>query len=215
MSSGGGSSSIWFDHKGSEHYWKTVPLRCVKRAFLSRNGVVQGITQMIVNAIVYDFNKTAQGGAVIVASDYSSCGFVAPDDHLPYDDYLTMTLGQVLDDMEEVLAKKPIASWDNFMAWLGLNCERIGDATLNMQSCQLQTIDGGTSVSMGIIDFSKVSNFVSFIEQVEAKAPAALKKPVTTFQLDDYVFGFALNMVSAPDDDGNTATLNIGFMIRQ
>lgn len=209
------SSKVWFDYKGSEHYWKTVPLRCVKKALFSRNGVVQGITQMIVNAVVYDFNKTAQGGAVIVAGDYSSCGFIAPDDRLPYDDYLTMTLGQVMNDMEEVLTKKPIPSWDNFMAWLGLNCEAIGDATLNMSSCQLQTIDGGTTVSMGIVDFSKVKNFVSFMEQVEAKAPAALRKPLTTYQLDDYVFGFALHMTSSPDEDGNTATLHVGFMFRQ
>ena len=209
------SSKVWFDYKGSEHYWKTVPLRCVKKALFSRNGVVQGITQMIVNAVVYDFNKTAQGGAVIVAGDYSSCGFIAPDDRLPYDDYLTMTLGQVMNDMEEVLTKKPIPSWDNFMAWLGLNYEAIGDATLNMSSCQLQTIDGGTSISMGIVDFAKVKNFVTFMEQVEIKAPAALRKPLTMFQLDDYVFGFALHMTSSPDEDGNTATLHVGFMFRQ
>ena len=53
------------------------------------------------------------------------------------------------------------------------------------------------------------------MEQVEAKAPAALRKPLTTYQLDDYVFGFALHMVSAPDKDGNTAALHIGFMFRQ
>jgi len=209
------SSKIWFDYKGSEHYWKTVPLRCVKRAFFSNNGVVQGISQMIVNAVVYDFNKTAEGGAVIVAGDYSSCGFIAPDNRLPYDDYLGMTLGQVMDDMEKRLSKKPIPAWDNFMGWLGANFETIDDATLNMASCQLMTIDGATATPMGIMSFAKVKNFVSFLEQVKSKAMTARAKPLTTYQLDDYVFGFSLNMVSNPDKDGNTTTLNVGFMFRQ
>ena len=209
------SSKIWFDYKGSEHYWRTMPLRCIKRSFFSVNGVARYITQMIVNSVVYDFNKTAQGGAVIVASDYSSCGFIAPDDRLPYDDYLTMTLGQVMLDMEQVLKKKPIPSWDNFMAWLGFNYETIDEATLRMDSCQITTIDGGTSTTMGLIDFSKVKDFVTFLAQVRSKAAAALSLPLTTYQLDEYVFGFALNMVSSPDEDGNTTTLNIGFMFRQ
>lgn len=209
------SSKIWFDHKGSKHYWKTVPMRCVKRALFSNNGIAQTITQMIVNAVVYDFKKTAEGGAVIVASDYSSCGFIAPDDRLPYNDYLSLTLGEALDDMKEILTKKPIPAWDNFTAWLGMNFEALSEAALKVASCQLMTVDGATSIPMGIVDFAKVRNFITFIEQVRKRAPAAMYQLLSTYQLDDYVFGFALNMVSTPDEEGNTVAFNVGFMFRQ
>ena len=209
------SSRIWFDHKGSEHYWKTVPMRCVKRALFSHNGITQTITQMIVNAVVYDFKKTAEGGAVIVAGDYSSCGFIAPDDHLPYDSYLSLTMGEALDDMEVVLTKKPIPAWDNFMAWLGMNFEALSEAALKVSSCTLTTIDGATSTPMGVVDFAKVRNFVTFMEQVRKRAPAVMYQPLSTYQLDEYVFGFALNMVSTPDEEGNTMAFNVGFMFRQ
>lgn len=212
----GSSSSKWYDSEGSASFWRdTVPLRTVKRAFFKKNGTVNALAKLILNAVTYDFRETALGGVVIMASDYSTIEFISPDGRLPYGEYETMTLGQTLDSMEEILTESPIPAWDKFTAWLGANFTNLGDVTNNIASCTLKTIDSGTQTVVNLPDFSTVTNMVTFLDMLEATVEPALGQDMSIYQLDDYAFGCGLVMVSQPDENGSTVTLSMGFLFRE
>lgn len=148
--------------------------------------------KLVVNSVVYDFTKTAEGGVVVSADDYSSIEFISPDNRLDYDLYKTMTVGETLDAIEEILEVDPIPAWDKFAEWVGGQGGILDSLMDGMVSCELTTIDGAIRTEVNMPNFGNVSDGLSFMHMLEETIEIALTQPLSDYGLDTHVFGCAL-----------------------
>ena len=209
-----GSTNRWFDSEGQAVFWRGVPIRTIKKAFFTRGTSVVALAKMVLNSTTYDFAKTAQGGAVIVPPGYSAIEFVSPDGRIDYNALLRGSLGNALTQSVQTLNRAPVPSWDHFAKWFADTgvMEVLAGAGA---TCALQTIDGTISVPVSIPNFSNVTNMAEFLNATKNATTAANSKPLSLFQLDNAAFGWAMEITSAPNEEGATSSLKVGFLFRE
>lgn len=112
--------TTYYDSEGKATFlFDNVPIRAVKKAFFKdKLGTLHTLLKLVYNSVTYDFNETAQGGAVVFANNYTGWEFIAPDDRLDFTEISGMTLGAALTDIRETLASAPVPAWDKFAAWV-------------------------------------------------------------------------------------------------
>ena len=201
-------SDTWFDSEGKAVFWKNIPLKTVKKALFSKGDTVRQLAKMVLNGIAYDFNKTAEGGAVIVPPDYAAIEFISPDGRIDYAALLKGNLGNAMSETITALKRNPVPAWDKFAKWMGGNGP-LGDVSDIIPNCNLQTISGGSSVSVSVPVFGGVTDMASFLEAVYTATAAAHGNALSLYQLDDASFGWRIQV---PLDEGEIA---IGFIFRE
>lgn len=203
------STDTWFDENGKAVFWENVPMRTVKKAFFKKGNLVRSLAKLVLNSVTFDFAKTAQGGAVIVPPDYTAIEFISPDGRIDYRTLLEGTLGNALDESIRVLETEPIPAWDKFSAWVG--SKKIFSQVADLLSgCELQTIDGKISTTIGTPDFDKVTNMVSLLEEIKSATIQAHNHMLSSYQLDTASFGWKVVMYY---EEGGS--FSIGFIFRE
>lgn len=199
----------WFDSTGAAEFWKNVPMRTVKKAIFNHAGTAYALSKIVRNTITYDFAKTAQGGAVIVPPEYTSIEFIAPDNRIDYATLLKGTLGDAITSIISTLKKSPIAAWDHFAAWFASK-SMLDDL---LSGCQLQTIDGGTTVPIDIPEFDGVTDMASFLEAVAYATEQAHGQALALYRIDTKAFGFTIVLMA--QDGEEEITFPVGFIFRE
>lgn len=204
-----GTNEIWFDSEGKAAFWKNVPMRTVKKALFTKGSAVRSLAKLVVNGITYDFNKTAQGGAVIVPPDFSAIEFISPDGRIDYKTLFGGSLGNALSTSIAVLESKPVPAWDNFAGWIGAN-GTIGSVANQVTGCNIQTIGGGSAVAVDVPNFVGVTNMAEFLGEVYVATEAAHGNALSMYQLDEASFGWEIQLIT-----NGTVKMSIGFIFRE
>ena len=215
--------SIIIDKTGrADLSFHNIPLYAVKKATIKRPSISAAfdLFKIIVNGVTYNFAETAQNGAVIFGKNYGGWEFIAPDGRFNFESYRDMTVGEVLDDMEAVLADNPIPAWDAFVAWLnsllGDNGLPLGDIsrTVLVSDCGSDAY-GHFEVDIDLPSFSGAADCVSFLEQLETYFEPALNEPAVTC-IGSYTdrFSFLIH-VYAQDNATEVPDLTMAFTFRE
>lgn len=210
----GSNGNTWFDYEGRAKFWNSIPLRTVKKAVFKNGNITKTLTKLILNNVTHDFNKTAQGGAVIVPPDYSVMQFIAPDDRIDYETLLNGNFGDALTAIITTLSTDPIPAWDKFAAWIG-GIDVIQSAVDQMGSCEIQTIDGTSSQVIDMPYFTNIKDMASLLDMTKAVTHQAHNQPLSMYQLDTASFGWAFRIATLPDENGNVTALTLGFLFRE
>lgn len=205
----------WFDYEGSAKFYKQLPLLCTKKAIFKRNGLVHNLMKLVLNATVFNFKETAEGGVVICAPNFTTISFVSPDNRLDYLSYHNMTLGEALDAIEAVITENPIQAWDKFTNWIGTNGDKLKDMTSNIATSELTNVEETSTVTVGTPVFTEITTMVSFIQMLKTQFEPALTQPMTNYMLDDKAIGCTLKMTTNPDDKGTVTVLQMAYIFRE
>lgn len=213
------SSAIIFDPNGlADTSFNGIPLRTLKKVMYSTKlGTMYNLLKMIVNGVTYNFEETAQNGAVIFNDDYSGWVFIAPDGRLNFEAYPGMLVGEVFDDMEAILSEKPIPSWDAFVNWLN---SFLGESGLPITSISRVTIvpaSGNGEVSEVGVDLPSfaATNCVEFLENLESAFSSMLDLPASYFKSSTGGFAFTLCVYGLTSEGKETEGINMAFTFRE
>jgi hypothetical protein len=206
--------STWFDYTGESTFWNNIPLRTVKKAFFRKGSLVRSLSKMVLNSTTYDFRETATGGAVIVPPGYSAIEFISPDGRIDYNSLLEGSFGNALYETVTVLENNPVPAWDKFAKWFG-SVEQVPTLMNNVASCKIQTIAGDSSMAVDIPDFSGIRSMADILRAMFVACSNAHSQSLSKYRLDNAAFGWATNMTSFPDENGNTRSITIGFLFRE
>lgn len=163
----GNSSGIIIDITGEANLnFHGIPLNAIKKAsFLSKANTVAAILKMTVNNVTYDFQKTAQNGAVVFGGNYGRWDFIAPNGRFNFSSYANSTVGQTLQDMESVLTVSPVPAWDTFIRWVRAQLDNLQINTNGISSCFVTPIGHtGNRVQANVISLDNLTDCVSFIK---------------------------------------------------
>jgi hypothetical protein len=213
---GSGNSGIIIDITGEANLnFHGIPLNAIKKAaFHSKLNTLAAILKMTVNNVTYDFQKTAQNGAVIFGANYGLWDFVAPDGRFDFSNYDELTVGEALYDMEQVLMVAPVPAWDTFIRWLNANMTNFEIDTSGLTACFVTPIDDTSSRVQGnIIDLEHLTDCVSFIQELEHAVAPIAANPLSTYVTSDTSFGFTIICQGFNEDIGAEADL-FGFSFR-
>lgn len=211
---GVGSVDMLFDSEGTSSFWKGIPLYALKKAIFKKNNIAYTIKKMILNSVTYDFDKTAQGGVVIVPPEFTIIEFISPDGRIDYANLLNGNFGEALTATISILETKPISAWDNFVGWFaGKNI--FSEMTDSIAKVELMSLDDVAYEEISMPDFSNISNMADMLRATKLAAENAFDRPMTSFQLDSAAFGWIIRVTSVEDENGDTANLDIGFLFRE
>lgn len=177
-----------------------VPIRAVKKAtFKDKLGTLHTLLKLVYNSVTYDFNETAQGGAVVFANNYTNWEFIAPDDRLDFSGMANMTLGNALSTIRGTLVNNPIPAWDKFAAWVYDTGNYPKDIIANTIAYIAPL--GGTVTQITAPDFTTMTSgdFVSFLD-VLIKAVGNSDLSASAFKTDDKVFKCVISLYRSQYD---------------
>jgi hypothetical protein len=196
--SGSGNSGIIIDILGEANLnFHGIPLNAIKKAsFITKLNTACALLKMTVNNVTYDFEKTAQNGAVIFGLNYGLWDFVAPDGRFDFPHYVSqedaLSVNDVLMDMERILTTAPVPAWDTFIRWLGDNLREYGIDTSGITSCFVSDLNGlFAPVRSNVISLHNLTDCVSFIQDLEKTLEPIASQPASTFAVDGDKIGFA------------------------
>lgn len=205
----GNSSSIIIDITGEANLnFHGIPLNAIKKAsFISKANTVAAILKMTVNNVTYDFQKTAQNGAVVFGGNYGLWDFIAPNGRFNFSSYANFTVGQTLQDMESVLTVSPVPAWDTFIRWVRAQLNNLQINTSGISSCFVTPI-GNTEnrVQANVISLDNLTDCVSFIKTLEHAVEPLENDPLAPYITSDTSFGFtticrAINSETGAEQD--------------
>jgi len=187
--------TTYFDSEGKTTFlFNHVPIYSVKKAFFKdKLGTVHTLLKMIYNSVTYDFRKTAEGGAVIFANNYTGWEFIAPDDRLDFEGYTNMTLSEALSAVRTKLAENPIPSWDRFAGWV-YESGSYPKIVVSKCTAYIKPI-GGSSTQIGAPDFTAMAggSFVDFLDVlITALEDSSLNMP--NFKTGDTSFACMIDL---------------------
>lgn len=189
--------TTYFDSEGKTTFlFDHVPIYSVKKAFFKdKLGTVHTLLKMIYNSVTYDFRKTAEGGAVIFANNYTGWEFIAPDDRLDFEGYTNMTLSEALSAVCTKLAEKPIPSWDKFAAWVK-NSGSYPKYVISQCTAYIAPI-GGVYTQINAPDFTTMAgdSFVDFLDVLIA-ALGGSSLNMANFKTGDTSFACVIDLSS-------------------
>ena len=203
--------TTYYDREGESAFlFGGVPIHAVKRAtFKDKLGTLHTLLKLVYNSVTYDFNETAQGGAVIFANNYKNWEFIAPDDRLDFEGYSSMTLGETLDDMQAVLADNPIPAWEQFACWLSKMIYTINAAT-SYYTVYLKNTRGTISTPIDVLTFSSMTTFSQFLDTLIAALAPASELSMANFKTSDTSFACVLSFVN-PSNGYELRTMTFTF----
>lgn len=141
-----------------------IPINAVKRAtFKDKLGVVHTLLKMVYNSITYDFTRTAEGGVVVLSSDFAVWEFIAPDDRLDLDNIVGMSLINGFRHLKNILENEPIPAWDKFAEWFGKVTAYANQLFTNC-AVQVMTPDKTQAWSIDNFEFTSTNDFVDFLD---------------------------------------------------
>jgi len=181
--------TTYYDSEGKATFlFNGVPIRAVKRAsFKDKLGTLHTLLKLVYNSVTYDFNETAQGGAVVFANNYTNWEFIAPDDRFDFEGYANMTLGATLQNMRTVLAENPIPAWDKFAGWVK-GTGAYPQYVVSQSTAYISPV-GGSETQITAPDFTAMSgeSFVDFLD-VLIIAIGASSQSMSGYKTSDTAF---------------------------
>lgn len=184
----------------------SVPLHAVKKAtFKDKLGVLHTLVKMVWKSVTYNFNETAQNGAVIFANSYENWDFIAPDNRLSFSGYLNMTLGEVLENMETVLTESPIPAWDKFAEWLG-GKGNLANSVLGGVTTTYLITPGGAQTQVNNLTVPELTCFLDLL--------AALKdctEPASAQAMSAYAYGSGFQCTLRLVSESSTTDMTFTF----
>lgn len=188
-----GVGTSYYDSDGEAMFlFGGVPIRAVKRAFFKNKlGTIHQLLKLAYNSVIYDFSKTAEGGAVIFENNYTEWEFIAPDNRLDFEGYTNMTLGEAFDAMGVALTDNPIPAWEQFAEWFNTIRNKVNLGT-NAFYIYLKDANGIASTEINNFSFSKITTFVDFIETLKTACTPALNRSMADFKTSDTSFACIL-----------------------
>jgi hypothetical protein len=174
---GGTGNKVYIDWTGrADLSFHGIPLNIVKNAlFRDKVSTFKNIWKLVVNGAVYDFSKSAKSGAVIYRYNYSLWDFIAPDDMIDFDALHSMTIRDALYNIYGTISYTPVPAWDQFFHWLNESVGIGGINTSGISSCYYRALPERSmtmeeamadAVEGGIVDFSKMTDSVTFIREL-------------------------------------------------
>lgn len=196
--SGSGNSGIIIDILGEANLnFHGIPLNAIKKAsFITKLNTACALLKMTVNNVTYDFEKTAQNGAVIFGANYGLWDFVAPDGRFDFPHYVSpeaaLSINDVLTDMERILTTAPVPAWETFIQWLGSNLQKYEIDTSGLSSCYVSDLNGlVTPVKANVIRLDNLTDCVSFIQNLEHALEPIATQNASVFAVEGNKIGFA------------------------
>lgn len=167
---GNGTGTMYFDRYGTTQLlFGKVPANAVKRAFLTdKLGTVHTLLKMTYKSLVYDFTKSAKGGCVTYASNYSEWEFIAPDGRLRVDKgvYNGKTFVNGIRQLQSIVRENPIPAWDEFAVWMNRKIPDI-DTYSSWVTVYINTPDNAVSaVCANNFKLTESTGFSDFLDDV-------------------------------------------------
>lgn len=205
--------TTYYDKDGMATFlFGNVPINAVKKAFFTNKlGTVSQLLKMVYNSVTYDFQKTAQGGAVIFARNYEDWEFVAPDNRLDFTGYSNMTLGEALESMRNSLVANPIPAWEQFADWIYTTGEYAKNVVVSC-TAYLKPV-GGTYTQINAPDFSAMAGntFVDLLDVLIAACEPIKDNPASMYKTADKKI---VCVISLNNSSGNEL-INMSFVFRE